>query len=64
MSEQAIHRLRRALDEHDSYGPVPNDTPLMLDFRNCAYELVDPGRLNVRLTLGDLRDILQDHDFR
>lgn len=61
--EKAIHRLRRAIDEHDSYGAVPDDTPVILDFRNCTYELIDPGRLNVRLTLGDLRDILKDEEF-
>jgi hypothetical protein len=54
----AIQKLARALAEHDGFGAVPDDAPVMLDHDNCLYELVDPESLSSRLTLGDLRAIL------
>jgi hypothetical protein len=54
----AIQKLARALAEHDGFGAVPDETPVMLDHDNCLYELVDPESLSSRLTLGDLRAVL------
>lgn len=56
----AIAKLACVIADHDSYGAVPDDTPVFLIplEENCQYELNDPEELGVRLTLADLRAIV------
>jgi hypothetical protein len=51
----SVEVLDEGLAHHDSFGAVPDESPVYIDHLNCMYELPSNDR---QFNLGDLRNVL------
>lgn len=57
----SIAKLKATIDRLDSYGAPADSSSVMIDDRDCTYEMLDEESGEV-LTLADLRAIVKDLD--